>query len=54
MLRCMSQQMADIVAKVGEGRLGRNNRIATSKSLINLTYRGPILNRFNRVASLLC
>jgi hypothetical protein len=25
--------MADIVAKVGEGRLGRNNRIATSKSL---------------------
>jgi hypothetical protein len=54
MLRCMSQQMADIVAKIGEGRLGRHNRIATSKSLINLTYRGPILNQFNRVASLLC
>jgi hypothetical protein len=25
--------LADIVAKVGDGRLGRNNRIATRKSL---------------------
>jgi hypothetical protein len=33
LLRCMSPQLADIVAKVGEGRLGRNNRIATRKSL---------------------
>jgi hypothetical protein len=29
----MSQLLADIVAKVGEGRLGRNNRIGRSKFL---------------------
>src|SRR6516162_9466511 len=32
-LQCRSLLLADIVAKVGEGRLGRNNRIGRSKSL---------------------
>src|SRR6516225_11102090 len=33
-------KVADIVAKVGEGRLRRNNRIAMRKSLNHLAYRG--------------
>jgi hypothetical protein len=31
--RSLFLQLADIVAKVGEGRLGRNNRIGRSESL---------------------
>jgi hypothetical protein len=33
LLRCKSPNLADIAAKVGEERLGRNNRIGRSKFL---------------------
>jgi hypothetical protein len=33
LLQCMSPQVADFVAKVGEGHLRRNNRIGTANFL---------------------